>query len=42
MLSNSGIPGSRNLALVSLALVLMITVFASPSMGAMAQDDGDH
>ena len=39
MLSNSGIHGSRKFALVSLSLVLIMSVFALPSMGVMAQDE---
>jgi hypothetical protein len=39
MLSNSGIHSSRKLALISLSLVLIMSVFALPSMGAMAQDE---
>jgi len=38
MLSNRGIPGSRKFALVSFSLLLIMAVFASPSIGAMAQD----
>ena len=39
MLSNSGNPSSRKLALVSLSLILMMSVFVWPSMGALAQDE---
>ena len=39
MVSNSGIPGPRKLALVSLSLILIMSVFALPSSDAMAQDD---
>lgn len=39
MKSDSGIHGSRKLALVSLSLILMMSVFTLPSSDAMAQDD---
>src|SRR5689334_2062362 len=39
MLSNRGISGSKKFALVSYSLMLIMAVFASPSMGAMAQDE---
>src|SRR5215212_6812624 len=39
MKSDSGIHSPRILALVSLSLILIMSVFALPSMGVMAQDE---
>lgn len=38
MFSNRGLPGSRKLTLVSFSLMLIMAVFAAPSVGAVAQE----